>query len=239
MQITNNNIARPKVLLFDVYETLLDMRDVEIRVNRMLDSKRGYIIWFELFMQYCFVDNCVHQFHDFNAIASATLQMAGRVLDKNISQDDADQVLDLLKQAPLHEGMQEGFSDLVNQDFRLATLTNSSERIIRERMERTGFISYFEMVLSAERVRKYKPCVEVYEWAAQQLKVNLNEILLVTSHDWDIAGGANAGMPTAYMKRKNEVLNLLTPDPDIICENLVDLVNQLSNLPEAKMVSQV
>jgi len=184
-------------------------------------------------MQYCFVDNCLDQFHDFNAIATATLQMAGKMFDKNIQQDEAEQVLDLLKQAPLHEGMQEGFSDLLHQDYRLATLTNSSEKIIRDRMERTGFISYFEMVLSAERVRKYKPCIEVYEWAAQQLRVNMNEILLITSHDWDVAGATNAGMHTAYMKRQNEILNPLTPDPDLICEDLVDLVNQLSHLSEA------
>jgi 2-haloacid dehalogenase len=232
VEIITHHINRPKVLLFDVYETLLDMSDVEIRVNRMLDSKRGYLIWFELFMQYCFVDNCLHQFHDFNAIATATLQMAGKMFDKKIEQSEADDVFDLLKQAPLHEGMQEGFSDLLNQDFRLATLTNSSEKIIRQRMERTGFISYFEMVLSAERVRKYKPCIEVYEWAAQQLKVNTNEILMITSHAWDIAGAANAGMHTAYMKRKNEILNPLTPDPDIICDDLVQLVLQLSDLPE-------
>jgi 2-haloacid dehalogenase len=233
VEITSNHITRPKVLLFDVYETLLDMSDIENRVNRMLDSKRGYIIWFELFMEYCFVDNCLNRFSDFNAIASATLQMAGKMLHKNLSQDEADEVLDLLTQAPLHEGMHEGFSDLLNQDFRLATLTNSSEKIIRERMERTGLISYFEMVLSAEHVKKYKPCSEVYEWAAKQLKVNLNEILLITSHSWDIAGGANAGMLTAWLKRQNQMLNPLAPKPDIVCENLVDLVSQLSNLPQA------
>lgn len=27
------------------------------------------------------------------------------------------------------------------------------------------------------------------------------DILLVTTHDWDIAGAANAGMKTAYMRK--------------------------------------
>ena len=208
------------------------MKDVELRVNRMMDNKRGYMMWFELFMQYCFVGNCIRQFNDFEALATATLQMAGKMFDRNITPEEAKQVLDLLKQAPLQEGMQEGFSNLLSQDFRMATLTNSSEKIIRERMERTGFISYFEMVLSAEHVRKYKPCIEVYEWAAQQLQLNLNEILLVSSHGWDIAGAARAGMRTAYLKRKNQMLIPLAPKPDFICEDLVDLVSQLSHLRE-------
>ena len=223
--------AKPKVILFDVYQTLLDMRDVENRVNRMLDSKRGYIIWFDLFMEYCFVDNCIEQFHDFNTIARATMQMAGKILGRTIHTDEIDEVLELLKQVPLHEGMQDGFSHFVQLEYRMAALTNSSEKIIRERMERTGLVSYFEMVLSAEHVRKYKPCVEVYMWAAQQLKVAPRDILLVTSHGWDIAGGANAGMLTAYLNKGHEVLYPLAPKPDLYCQNLLDLAQQLASKP--------
>lgn len=223
--------TRPKVILFDVYGTLLDMRDVENRMNRLLDSKRGYLIWFEMFMQYCFVDNCTDQFNDFNSIAGATMQMAGKALGKTIHGDEVNDVLELLKQVPLNEGMHDGLSELVQRDYRLAALTNSSEKIIKERMERTGLISYFEMVLSAERVKKYKPCIEVYQWAAQQLKVSAAEVLLVTSHGWDIAGGKNAGMLTAYLNKGNEVLYPLAPKPDFNCENIPQLLSLLENTP--------
>lgn len=72
---------KPKVILLDVYETLLNMSDVERRVNSLLASIRGYTIWFELFMEYCFVDNCTIQFNDFPSIAKATLMMAAKKLD--------------------------------------------------------------------------------------------------------------------------------------------------------------
>ena len=222
---------RPKVILFDVYGTLLDMRDVENRLNRILDSKRGYLIWFEMFMQYCFVDNCTDQFNDFNAIAEATMHMTARALGGEIDSDQIRSVLDLLKQVPLHEGMQAGFSELVQHDYRIAALTNSSEKIIKERMERTGLISYFEMVLSAEHVKKYKPCIEVYQWAARQLRVAQQEVLLVTSHGWDIAGAANAGMLTAYMNRGHEVLYPLAPKPHFSCESIPELLSLLQKIP--------
>jgi len=151
------------------------------------------------------------------------------LLGRTIGEDEVNDVLDLLKQVPLHEGMPDGLSELVQRDYRLAALTNSSEKIIQERMERTGLISYFEAVLSAERVKKYKPCIEVYQWAIQQLKVSAGEVLLVTSHGWDIAGGKNAGMMTAYLNKGHEVLYPLAPKPDFTCESIPQLLSLLEN----------
>jgi 2-haloacid dehalogenase len=88
-------------------------------------------------------------------------------------------------------------------------------------------ISYFEQVLSAEQVKKYKPCIEVYEMAEKKLGVPASEILLVSAHGWDIAGGANAGMQTAFIKHPREMLYPLAPKPEFICKNLEDLTQQL------------
>ena len=37
----------PKMVLLDVYETMLDMSEVENRVNDLMGSKKGYMFWFE------------------------------------------------------------------------------------------------------------------------------------------------------------------------------------------------
>jgi 2-haloacid dehalogenase len=224
-QATNHN--KPAVILFDVYETLLDMSDIERRVNHLLDSIRGYRIWFELFMQYCFVDNCTVQFNDFTSIAKATMKMAGSMLGHPVSDDQINGVLERLKHVPVHEDVPENLSALSDEGYRIAALTNSPQKTILERMEQSGLVSYFEQVLSAEHVKKYKPSIEVYEWAAKKLEIALNEILLVSSHGWDIAGGANAGMQTAFIKHPREMLYPLAPKPDFICNNLEDLTKQL------------
>ncbi len=128
----------------------------------------------------------------------------------------------------MQDGVQEGLSQLHNKGYRIAALTNSPHQIVTDRMERTGLVSYFETVLSAEHVKKYKPSIEVYEWAAHKLEVPLNAILLVSAHGWDIAGAANAGMQTAYIKQPDQMLYPLAPPPDYTCKNLADLAGQLS-----------
>lgn len=225
-------MQKPKVILLDVYETLMDMADVERKVNHLMDSKRGYAIWFELLLEYSFVDNCIGKFNGFLSIAKATIQLAAAKFGRTISDNEIDAVLDLLRQLPVHEGVQEGLSQLNDLGFRIAALTNAPEKVVCERMERTGLISYFELVLSAEEVKKYKPCIEAYQWAAKKLNVETNEILLASSHNWDLLGAVNAGMQTAFLKRENEKLYSLAPLPAFTCETLSELANQLSLQPE-------
>jgi 2-haloacid dehalogenase len=223
--------TKPKVILFDVYETLLDMSDVERRVNSLLDSKRGYAIWFELFMEYCFVDNCTEQFNDFTTIARATLQMAARKVDASINDDQCNFTIQLFKQIPVKEGVPEGLSLLNDHNYRIAALTNASEATVRHRMEMTGLISYFEMVLSAEFIKKYKPCCEVYNWAAHKLEAEPHEILMVTSHGWDIAGAANAGLQTAYLKGK-QIPYPLAPKPNYTGNSIIEIANLLDEVTQ-------
>lgn len=232
MEENSSTIKKPSLILFDVYQTLLDMSEMERKVNFLMDSKRGYTIWFELFMQYCFVDNCTVQFNDFTAIAKATMQMTGKRLGKTLDDSAVDDTLELLKHLPLNDGVQEGLSELNEKGFRIAALTNSPQKTVLERMERTGLISYFEMVLSAEHVKKYKPCNEVYEWAAKKLDSAVKDVLLVSAHGWDIAGGKNVGMQTAYIKQGQQLLYPLAPLPDLVCKNLVDLAGQLNLVAE-------
>jgi 2-haloacid dehalogenase len=221
------NMVIPKVIFLDVYETLLDMTIVEKKLNALFDSKRAYSLWLELFLQYSFVDNCTVQFHDFTSIASATMQMTSKMFGTNLEVADTEEVLNALKHLPIKEGVQEGLSKLSKMDIRIAALTNAPEKTVCDRMERTGLVSYFEKVLSAEQIKKYKPCLEVYDWAAAKMGIEKSEGLVVTSHGWDIDGAANAGMHTAYIKNRSQMLYPLAPAPDFSCNNLEELADVL------------
>lgn len=225
---------RPQVIFLDMYETMLDMTEVERRMNYLLDSKRGYTIWFELLMQYCFADNSYSTFHSFASIAKATMQMAGKMLGKNIEESAANDLLVLLEHLPVHDGVQEGLSRLKDEGFVLAALTNAPASLVKNRMEFTGLISYFDAVLSAEEVKKYKPAGEVYLWALKKMGALPETSLMVTTHGWDIAGASQAGMRTAYLKQQNRMLYPLSPDPDLSCRSLEDLAMQLAEMNESK-----
>lgn len=79
---------KPLVILFDVNETLLDMSTLQKKVNNILNSKRGFRIWFGILLQYSLVDNCTGSYHDFSAIADAALDMAAKALGEEIDGDE-------------------------------------------------------------------------------------------------------------------------------------------------------
>jgi 2-haloacid dehalogenase len=164
------------------------------------------------------------------SIGKATLQMAARKLGRSVSDAEANDVLILLKHLPVHEDVPSCLSEIKDNGYLIIALTNTPEKLVMERMERTGLVSYFDEVLSAETVKKYKPDKSVYQWAAKKINSNLNEMLLITAHGWDIAGAANAGMKTAFLKRHKEFLYPLSPEPDLTGNQLSELVSALTAL---------
>jgi 2-haloacid dehalogenase len=123
-------------------------------------------------------------------------------------------------------GVQDLLSKLNDQGFRLAALTNSSHDIVADRMSRTGLISYFEKVMSAEQVRKYKPCCIVYQWALDQVQVKPPDAMIITSHAWDVAGAINAGMMAAYIGDSKNLYEL-SPKPQLLAKDLHELVDKV------------
>jgi 2-haloacid dehalogenase len=161
--------------------------------------------------------------------------MIGRHLGRTISEVEANDIIERLKQLPVHEEVQACLSELNDAGYRITALTNAPEKIFCDRMETTGLISYFEKALSAESVKKYKPDRTVYEWAAQKLDVAPAEMLMITSHGWDIAGAKNVGMKTAFIRRNRQLLYPLSPEPDISCE-LTELATALKEKSESSIL---
>lgn len=217
----------PQVILFDLNGTLLDLDDIKRRVNRILDSKRGFACWMEFFLHYSLVDSCTGQHHSFTDIAKAATAMAARAFDTKVNDQNLEDVFELMKHLPLNEGVGKGLSLLHDQGARLAVLTNLPANIANERMNRTGLISYFETIVTAEEVKKYKPCVETYQWAAARLGVEPKNVLMVTAHSWDICGAANAGMKTAFVGKDQQGLYELAPKPQYIVRNVIELAKTL------------
>ncbi|RYZ15388.1 MAG: HAD family hydrolase [Sphingobacteriales bacterium] len=148
-------------------------------------------------------------------------------MGEHVDASDMEGVMQLMRQLPVHEDVQTGLSNLRDQGYRLATLTNESVTAVSERMERTGLISYFDALLSASSVKRNKPATETYHWAAKHLGVPASDILMVSMHGWDVAGALYAGMPAALIGRYNQSPYPLAPGPTYMAPNLIALAEEL------------
>ena len=215
-----------KLIVFDVYETLLDMQSIKKKINSLLESKRGYMHWLDLMTQFCLVDNCTGTFHHFLTIAEATLTMAGRDLGKEINREEADNIIHQLGHLPVNEGVSENLSRLRDAGYRLAAITNTPTDVIRGRMERTGLVSYFEKVLCADEIQKYKPATEVYDWVIKKLLIPKNEVLYVSAHGWDVMGAMQAGIDTVYLQHAELLYYPIAKKPTYSFKNMERFVQE-------------
>lgn len=221
------NNVKPTVILFDVNETLLDMEPLKIKINKLLDDQHGFRIWFGLLLQYSLVDTCTTQYHDFTVIADATLDMAANTLEKKIKKNEKKETLAIIRQLSAYPDIEVGLKLLKDAGYRLATLTNSPVQTLIAQLEHAGIKNYFEATLSIDAIRKYKPTLKTYQYAAQTLSVSINEILMIAAHGWDIAGALQAGMQAAFIERIGQSLYPLAPKPQYMGKDLVEIANAI------------
>jgi 2-haloacid dehalogenase len=111
--------------------------------------------------------------------------------------------------------------------LRLAALTNSTEQVARAQLEHAGLIDAFELVLSADAVRRLKPAPEPYRMAAERMGVTAGEVRLVAAHAWDVAGATRAGCAAAFVARPGKVLDPLVEPPDVTGGDLAEVADRI------------
>jgi len=215
------------VILFDVNETLLDMSPLRKAINRLLGTTKGFRIWFGMLLHYSLVDNCTNSYHDFSAIANATLEMAAKALKEDIDEKEKEAALATIKELPAYPDVTKGLNNLKENGFRLATLTNSAFTTLTAQLQYSKLTKYFEATFSIDSIRKYKPALETYQWAAEQLSVSPTDIIMVAAHGWDIAGALQAGMQTAFIERKGQSLYPLVAKPQLFGKDLDEIATSI------------
>lgn len=216
------------VLFFDINETLLDMSPVKKAIKESLElDDEAVKRWFTTLLHYSLVTSAGGKYEDFGKIGAETLRMIAAEYDKEISLSEAQEILKPIKDLPPHDDVPEALQALTASGYRLLALTNGEEEALKSQVDNAGLAEYFEVLLSVEKIGKFKPYTEVYDWAATQAGVDPGNCMLIAAHPWDIAGAACAGWQTVYLKRSKTPHFDLTKAPDYTIDNLGKLAEAL------------
>jgi len=113
----------------------------------------------------------------------------------------------------------------------LASLSNGNIALLVNMAKNAGIP--WDVVLSAELARHYKPEPEAYLTAADLLGLAPEQVMMVAAHKGDLRASAALGFRTAYVPRPTEfgpdVERDLTPDPDfdLVAVDFNDMSAQL------------
>ena len=224
-----SSLPYPKLLLFDVNETLLDPSKLKQAINEEFASENAFRQWFALLLHYSLVDTTTGAYHDFGQLGAAALDMLAQTLAQPPRPEKRKQeLLALLAELPPHPDIVPGLTALREAGFRLGTLTNSPAATLRRQMSYAGLTDFFEQLLSIDAVRRYKPHPDTYHYACQTLGAAPAETVLVAAHGWDVAGAQLAGLQAAFLARPGQPQYPLAPAPTYAGPTLMAVVKQLA-----------
>jgi 2-haloacid dehalogenase len=229
----------PKALVFDVFGTVVDWRSTIIREGEALGREKNIYV-------------------DWGAFADAWRSRYAPSMDRVRRGEIPWTKLDDLHRVSLEELLAEfgieGLSCAEKDHFNrvwhrldpwpdavegltrlrgryiIATLSNGNVALLTNMARRAGLP--WDLVLSAELVRHYKPDPETYLMPPLLLDLEPEQVMMVAAHVYDLRSARDNGLRTAYVPRPLEFgpgVEAEPPDPafDLVAGDFVELADRL------------
>jgi 2-haloacid dehalogenase len=216
-----------QVTAFDVNETLLDLTALDSLFERVFGDSSLRPLWFAQMLQLAFVGIITSRYVDFTAAQHAALRMIAQRRATELSDEDADQIVDRMRMLPAHPEVRDALLKLRESGARMCTLTNSPLDVVEAQLEFAGIRDCFDEVISADEVKRLKPAREPYQLVAERMATEIGDVRLVAAHAWDIAGALAAGCSAAFIARPGLIASPLGPSADIVGADLTEVVDQI------------
>jgi 2-haloacid dehalogenase len=213
----------PKLMSFDVFGTLISVRDSSYAAfERILADAGAPHVDVRAFWEYWEHRNIAHYwepYRSYRAICELSLQEAfehfritgaGRLIEHYFEAfprfflyDDVIRALDRL-----------------SRRYQLAVVSNMDDDLLRA----TPLRREFDLVCTAQRARGYKPDGTLFRYLIDHAGCRIDEILHSGQSQFtDLVGGKPLGLTIAWINRRHVALDDSVPRPDFILHDVQSL----------------
>lgn len=217
----------PRVIVFDLMGTLLDFQAIDTHFERFFGDAATRKEWVMQSLQLAMAATLTNAYEDFGVQADTGLEITARRYKVSMLGEEKNLILGTLRKLRPFPDVAKSLQRLRDAGLKLATLTNSTAQVAEAQLTHAGLRDYFEQVISADEVRRFKPAPEVYHLAARRLGVETEQVRLVTAHDWDVTGALLAGCAAAFIARPGQVTNPFGPQPDVRGTDLAEVAEKI------------
>lgn len=217
----------PRVCVFDLDETLLDLSAMKPLFRRHFAADAVQQEWFAQTLQLGFVSTITNHYADFPALARAALDMIAARYGVSLSPEEKKGIVAALRELPAQPEARQALNALAHAGIRVAVLTNSPREMAEAQLDFAAIRDCFDLVLSADTVRRLKPAPEPYRMAADRLAVAPRQVRVVAAQAWDVTGARRAGCAAAFVACSDKVLDPLAPTPDVKGEELSEVIKRI------------
>lgn len=218
----------PRVCVFDVIETLLDLSTMDGQFGHSFaDGRAARMAWFQQVLQSAMLSSVVEDFSDFGAIGDAALQMSAAREEITLTVDERREILGQLRSLHPYPDVRGALERLRGAGLRLVTLSNAANQMAETQLARAGLRDFFDAVYTTDMVRRHKPAPEAYRMVAEREGVAPGQLRLVAAHSWDVTGALHAGCAAALVLRPGLPPDPLGAQPDVVGEGMTDITERI------------
>ncbi len=184
-----------KVVIFDFDGTLTTYRPVMIEaIRKTLKILRIEKSEDELLSE--FRNHLKAGMRDLPSIFRAMLEAATSRRSDEVWRLFVNTLMRLIEETGPPEGVREALEGLRGRGIRLAIVSFRRRELLKQLLSRMSWERFFDVIITPEDVRRFKPNQDPFLKVAEALKVRPEECIVVGDEPADILGGKTAGMRT-------------------------------------------
>lgn len=216
-----------RAIFFDMNETILNLSLLQEAFSQYFDDPNVLKYWFSKLLHSSTVMGAMDAYVNFGELAAAALESVFVENNMELSENNKQAILSAFKKLPAYDDVVPTLQFLSDQNIKRIAISNSSLDMIEEQLSNAGIIDLFDSYYSVDQVRRYKPFKDIYLAAAKVEGLEIQNIVMVATHDWDIFGAKNAGLKTGYIQRSSLIYNPLYKQADYRDTDLLRLVTHI------------
>lgn len=220
----NEHLLAPKLLSFDVFGTLIDVRThSSAAFQSILDDTGSRHIDVKLFWEHWEERNIAHYWEPYRRYREiCELSLAETFAHFGISGSAKliHRYFDVFPSLRLFEDVKPTLDRLAHR-YRLAVVSNIDDDLFAT----TPLGRTFDLVCTAERARGYKPDGTLFRHLIENAGCPIGEILHSGQSQFtDMVGGKPLGLTIAWINRRGVPLHESVPKPDFELRKVADLL---------------
>ena len=214
---------RPKLMSFDVFGTLISVRESSYGAfERILSDAGASHVDVKAFWEHWEDRNIVHYWDPYRSYREiCELSLAETFAHFEVAGDSRliDRYFDAFPRFFLYDDVVRTL-DQLSRHYRLAVVSNIDDDLLAL----TPLKRNFDLVCTAQRARGYKPDGTLFLYLIENAGVAKDEILHSGQSQFtDLVGGKPLGLTIAWINRRQIALDASVPRPDFIFPDIQSL----------------
>jgi 2-haloacid dehalogenase len=221
------------LVAFDVYGTVVDPAAVVGALSRNFGGRAGEAarLWREKQLEFTFRRGLMRAYVDFDVCTAQALKHVSTQLGVSLGTADERVLLESWLNLPAFADVSPALETLRRAGHELVALTNGTERSVQALLQSAGIIGHFAAILSADRVRTFKPDPAVYALLREARQPG--SVWLVSANPFDVIGARACGVTAVWLRRDSRrAFDPWEFSPDIVVRTLDELPGELQRMDQ-------